>query len=255
MLDGKQCVAKFARHPYPHELHKCWGARGLMPELRMAPSGQEVIYVPGGWSLVYMDYLSPRDGWQTLRKVRVGEQLPACNCNKPPDARGVVLVFLTLETHLSLHALACASYLQQTLARLCAAAHISLSSCIDNDSCIDCRPPKQPQTLQSLQRLRLWLRVCWPTCISHAPWTAVRRCVCMGTSTIPTLWPGTELGLALHACAASLIWHVLALSIQASVLHSRCGAPAQSLHLLLSRSLVYCLTLQSQVDALGPPAL
>ena len=47
----------------------------------------------------------------------------------------------------------------------------------------------------------------------------------MGISAIPTLWPGTELGLALYACAASLIWHVLA------------------------------LTLQSQVDALGPPAL
>ena len=79
-LDGKQCVAKFAQHPYPHKVHKCWAARGLMPELRTAPDGQEVTYVPGGWSLVYMDYLSPSDGWKMLHMVRVKEQTPARNC-------------------------------------------------------------------------------------------------------------------------------------------------------------------------------
>ena len=72
-LDGKHCVAKFAWHPYPHEVHKCWASRGLMPELKTAPNGKEVTYVPGGWSLVYMDYLSPSDGWKTLQEVRVDQ--------------------------------------------------------------------------------------------------------------------------------------------------------------------------------------
>ena len=43
--------------------------------------------------------------------------------------------------------------------------------------------------------------------------------------------------------------------MQASVLQRRCGALAQSLQLLLSRSLVYGRDLQTQVDALRAPTL
>ena len=87
-LDGKQCVAKFAWHPYPRKVHHCWAARGLLPELRTPPDGEEVTYVPGGWSLVFMDYLSPSDGWQTLQKVRVksNHQLTLANKWLVPEA-------------------------------------------------------------------------------------------------------------------------------------------------------------------------
>ena len=109
----------------------------------------------------------------------------------------------------------------------------------------DCRSLWMKQILVSS---RPWLRMYWPICIGHALWTLVRRCVCTGTSALPILWSGEELGLGLYACAADLSWHVLALSMQASVLQSRCGALTQSLHLLLC--LVYCRDLQTQGDAL-----
>ena len=80
---GRQ--AKFARHPYPHKVHNCWAARGLMPELRTLPNGTQVTYVPGSWSLVYMDYLSPSDGWQTLRKVPA-EEPAITNKHLTPEA-------------------------------------------------------------------------------------------------------------------------------------------------------------------------
>ena len=99
-LDGKRCVAKLARHPYPYKVHKCWAGRGLTPELRIAPDGQEVTYVPGGWSLVYMDYLSPSDGWEPLWQVRVEEQTPARKCKQTPSARGVALVLSHTKTRL-----------------------------------------------------------------------------------------------------------------------------------------------------------
>ena len=97
-LDGKQCVAKFARHPYPLKVHKCWAGRGLMPELRTRPNGNEVTYVPGGWSLVYMDYLSPSDGWKTLHEWKThlllsGSLVYCRNLQTQVDALGAPLLY------------------------------------------------------------------------------------------------------------------------------------------------------------------
>ena len=251
-LDGEQFVAKFAHRPYPCEVHKCWAARGRMPGLRTASDGQEVTHVPGGWSLVFMDYLSPSDEWRTLQEVRIKEQRSArkvqtntwcqrrCICApEGEDTSCPSLSPMPLIYGERLHASVCCTRL--------------------SSSCVDCRSsrrsPKVLQSLQGLQSWRLRLKRCWPICTSHALWTLVRRCVFMGTSALPTSWSGTELGFGLYACAAILIWHLLALRLQASVLQSRCGALARSLHLLLSGCLVCCRGLQTRVGALGASAL
>ncbi len=85
-VNGEQFVAKFAHRPC--EVHRCWAARGRMPELRMGPGGHEVTHVPGGWSLVFMDYLSPSDGWKPCRRcgLKSKDQLAKCLKHLVPEA-------------------------------------------------------------------------------------------------------------------------------------------------------------------------
>lgn len=61
---GKRCVAKFAavpHHPYPKALHEQLAEKGLTPALLEPPES-----LPGGFTLVVTEYLSPEEGWVTV---------------------------------------------------------------------------------------------------------------------------------------------------------------------------------------------
>ena len=134
-LDGKHYVANFARHPYPLKVHKCWATRGLMPELRTCPNGNEVTYVPGGWSLVYMDYLSPSDGWKTLHEwkglQKVGvDQLAGADKDLVPEALHPALKAVDTPHHL----------MPSQVSRACRKRlHASVRCTSLSSSCINCR--------------------------------------------------------------------------------------------------------------------
>ncbi len=61
--DGKPAVVRFCRG-YGEAAHRAWAAAGLAPQLH------RVVWLPGGWLQVEMEWLGAPDGWQELTSIK-----------------------------------------------------------------------------------------------------------------------------------------------------------------------------------------